>query len=259
MAASRNPTIVLVHGGWHTPALYEKFTNHLKAQGHEVHAPPLPSMNGARPPTADLSTDTAFIRSYVENLISEGREVVVVTHSYGGQVGTNALLGLGAEARQQKQLLNGGVIRLIYTTAFALREGESMMGLVREMGHEELIPLAFDFDEDKTVLSRDPRNLLIGPGLEEEEMEGYLGQFGRWNGAGMYQGLEACAWREIPVSYICTKNDMTVPLTYQEAMIERMRKEGAEVETFELETGHCPQLTMPTELRDIVHGVVKGL
>ncbi|KAL2828013.1 Alpha/beta hydrolase fold-1 [Aspergillus cavernicola] len=262
------PTIVLIHGGWHTPALYEKLTSHLKSLGHEVHVPRLPSMNGARPPNADLFTDTALIRGYVESLADAGRDIVVLMHSYGGQVGTHALLGLGAETRRRAQLQQqkqqrqwrggggGGVVRLVYVAAFALGEGESMIGMVKEMGDEALILLAFDFAEDGTVLDRDPGGLLVGPGLEEEELEGYVGRFERWNGTGMYQGLEGCAWREIPVSYVCTKNDMTVPFGYQQVMIGKLRGEGKEVETFELATGHCPQLTMPKELGEIVHGIV---
>jgi hypothetical protein len=40
----------------------------------------------------------------------------------------------------------------------------------------------------------------------------------------MYDELTcAVAWREIPVSYIYTTPDMTVPLVYQESMVEYLR------------------------------------
>lgn len=251
--ATDRPTIVLIHGGWHTPPLYDKFTSLLKAQGYDVHVPRLPSMNGARPPNADLYTDTALIRTYIEALVEAGRNVVVLMHSYGGQVGSNALAGLGCEARQQRNRA-GGIRRLVYITAFALNEGESMMDMVQKMGDEALIPLAFDFADDGTVLDRDPKNLLVGPGPPglKAELDAYVARFERWNGTAMYQRLEISAWRKIPVSYVCTTNDMTVPLNYQQAMIEKMRGEGRVVDSFELETGHCPQITMPQELADVV-------
>lgn len=66
---SSTPSIVLVHGAWHVPASYDSLTSSLEAAGFDTHCPALPSMNGARPPTADLESDTTFIRSYVENLV----------------------------------------------------------------------------------------------------------------------------------------------------------------------------------------------
>lgn len=257
-STTSRPTIVLIHGGWHTPPLYDKFTSLLKIQGYEVHVPRLLSMNGARPPNADLYSDTALIRTYVEALVEAGHNVVVLMHSYGGQVGSNALAGLGFEERQQRNQA-GGISRLVYITAFALNKGESMMDMVTKMGDEALIPLAFDFADDGTVLDRDPKNLLVGPGppgLEEAELDAYVARLERWNGTAMYQGLESCAWREIPVSYVCTRNDMTVPLNYQQVMIEKMRGEGRVVDSFELETGHCPQITMPRDLADVVLGIL---
>jgi dienelactone hydrolase len=61
MAAAK-PTIVLISGAWHVSSTYPKLTDALKVAGYEVHAPQLPSVNGARPPNADLTTDTALIR-----------------------------------------------------------------------------------------------------------------------------------------------------------------------------------------------------
>jgi hypothetical protein len=83
------------------PESYSKLTHALESVGYEVHVPRLPSMNEERPPTADLATDTAVIRSYVENLVQNGRTVAVILYSYGGQVGTNALVGLGKRERGQ--------------------------------------------------------------------------------------------------------------------------------------------------------------
>jgi hypothetical protein len=36
------------------------------------------------------------------------------------------------------------------------------------------MPLVFDFAEDNTVLCRDPKTTLIGPGVEDTELETYL-------------------------------------------------------------------------------------
>lgn len=106
------------------PENYSKLTKALEAAGHEVHVPRHPSMNQERPPTAGLAEDTANMRSYVKKLVESGRRVIALLHSYGGQVGTNALHGLGLEGRSAKGLL-GGVSDLVYMGAFALPEGGS--------------------------------------------------------------------------------------------------------------------------------------
>lgn len=251
------PTIVIVGGGWHTPNSYSKLTSSLKSAGYEVHIPIYPSMNGARPPNSDLYTDTALVRGDVESLIDAGRTVIAIMHSYGGHVGTNALAGLGVKGRAEKGL-PGGVSHLVYMCASAFPEGESMISLVQEMGHEHLMPLAFDFAEDQSCVCRDPKMTLIGEGVDDAEVETYLSTLVRWNGKCMYQEISQCAWRGIPVTYIYTTQDMTIPLDYQKSMVEMMRGEGQIVDTEELATGHCPNLTMPQGVVDAVDQIVKG-
>ena len=49
---------------------------------------------------------------------------------------------------------------------------------------------------------------------------------------------------------------MTVPLDYQNSMVEHMQTDGQAVQTFELATGHYPNLTMTQDLVDVVKQVV---
>ncbi|KAI3339763.1 hypothetical protein F4824DRAFT_454666 [Ustulina deusta] len=99
MATAVKPAILIVHGGWHVPKSYGKLAAALESSGFEVHIPALPSVKDVRPPEADLESDTAVIRCFAEGLIKDGRTVVALLHSYGGQVGSNALHGLGARRR----------------------------------------------------------------------------------------------------------------------------------------------------------------
>lgn len=244
--SSQKPIFVIVSGGWHVPESYTKLTKALEAAGYEVHVPRLPSMNEERAPNADLSNDTALIRSYVQNLIKDGNTIAAIMHSYGGQVGTNALHGLGP-----------GVAHLIYMSAFAQPEGWSMIDKVEEFGQEDLIPLAFDFADDKTVLCRDPKAQLIGnTTLPEAEVDAYLQTLVRWNGKCMYDRIKYTAWKESTVSFIQTTLDMTVPFDYQVSMVEVMRKAGKDVKTFELATGHCPNLSATSEVVDAVKKIL---
>ncbi|KAF2233446.1 alpha/beta-hydrolase [Viridothelium virens] len=256
MSLHNKPDIVLVGGGWHVPESYSKLTDALKAAGYTVHVPFLPSMNNSRPPNANLATDTGVVRELVEQLIEEGTYAVVIMHSYGGQVGTNALVGLGTDSRVKKGK-QGGVKHLIYMAASVLPEGDSMITKVKEFGHEHLMPVAFDFADDNTCVCRDPKTILIGSGMSDEEADKYVSTFRLFNGKAMYEPISNSAWREIPLTYIFATEDMTLPYSYQQSMVENVRKEGFKVETVELSTGHCPNLTKTKEVVDVVNDVVE--
>lgn len=143
--------------------------------GYEVHVPALHSTNGARPPNAELNTDTALVRNYVESLADAGRVIIAATHSYG------ALIGPGAESCA-KQGMVGGVAHLIYMCALALPEGASMVDKVKEFGRMNLTLPAFDFAEDVV--------LLVGPDIDE--VDTYVSSLARRNGKCMYQEITRC-------------------------------------------------------------------
>ncbi|CAG5138378.1 uncharacterized protein ALTATR162_LOCUS334 [Alternaria atra] len=255
------PTILIIPGGWHKPESYTKLHHALTSAGFKVHIPELPSTNGSRPPDANLTNDTAHVRATAEQIIKNGDELIVLMHSYGGQIGTNALSGLSITSRRNAGL-EGGVRELVYMSAYAVSEGKSMIDMVRHFDHESLIPLAFDFADDMTCVSRDPKILLVGAdsGLPDNEVEKYVETLVRWNGQCMYDALttERCAWRDIPVTYIHTTKDMTIPYEYQKWLVEGMRKEGVWVHTATLETGHCPNLTATEGVVDVLRKVVAG-
>ncbi|KAI1392354.1 alpha/beta-hydrolase [Hypoxylon trugodes] len=257
MATTIKPTIVIIHGGWHTPESYEDLVTSLESSGYEVHVPRMPSMNQVRPPNAGLVEDTTLIRDYVSSLVRAGCHVAAIMHSYGGQVGTNALHGLGLEVRSAKGL-KGGVSHLIYVTAYAGIEGSRMMDKVEEFGHMHLVPIAFDFADDGTALSRDFKGLVVGPGRDEADTEAYVKTLSRWNGRAMYEPLEHSAWREIPVTYVYTTADMTVPIDYQKAMVGELEKAGVEVRTWEIATGHCPNVTATRDLVETINKTLGG-
>ncbi|KAG9188051.1 hypothetical protein G6011_01974 [Alternaria panax] len=175
MSLLATPTILIIPGSWHKPQSYTKLRHALTSAGFDVLVPELPSTNGFRPPDANLTTDTTHVRSVIEDLVKNGDEMIVVMHSYGGQIGTSTVSGLGFRRRQEAGL-NGGIRDLVYMSACAVSEGKSMMDMVRHFNHESLIPLAFDFADDMTCVSRDPKTLLLGAdsGLSDAEVDEYV-------------------------------------------------------------------------------------
>ena len=64
-----------------------------------------------------------FIRKMVEGIVNSKKYVIMLMHSYGGHVGSDALQDLDFIARSKKGL-DGGVIHLVYLCALLLLEGE---------------------------------------------------------------------------------------------------------------------------------------
>jgi pimeloyl-ACP methyl ester carboxylesterase len=181
------PIIVIVYGGWHVPENFDDLKVILQAAGYEVHVPRLPSSNGSRPPNADLSDDTKLVRSLVKELLENGCNVVALMHSYGGQVGSNALHGLSSESRSA-QGLKGGVSHLIYLSAFAVPEGTSMRDKAKDFASADSLPKHIDMAEDGSCMNLDAKTRLIGPGRDGTESEAYIKSLMRWNGNCAYPG-----------------------------------------------------------------------
>lgn len=106
-------------------------------------------------------------------------------HSYGGQVSTEALSGLGAETRANQDLQDG-VVQLVYMCFFAPPEGWSMFNKVDEIGQADLMSIAFHFEEDKTVLNSDPKTFLVSPEVDDVEANAYVSEQKCWSGHCMY-------------------------------------------------------------------------
>lgn len=147
-------------------------------------------------------------------------------------------------------------------TATAVPEGKNMVDAVHDLGHEELLPLAFGFADDKSCVHRDPKLPLIGAddAMSEEEEDAYVATLRQWNGNCMYQSLTTAraAWRDGPVTYFHTTGDMTVPLGYQKAFVKGMKHAGVQVQRACVETGYCPNLTGLKEIAELLRRIANG-
>lgn len=265
-ATTTKPTIVLTHGIWHSPLTYSKFTTALQSAGYDVHVPFLPSCTGARPPTASLAEDTQLVRRLVEMLCDQGRTVIMVMHSYGGIVGCGALEGLDIQSRLQSSPgpgLNGsggsgGVVHLVGLAAHLHPEGFGVLDLVREMGNEDLIPAAFDIAPDGSCLSGDARALLFG-GVPDAEADALLRTLSRANFDCMEAKVAFAAWKHLPVTYVHTTTDMTLPAHYQQRILQKMERAGVKAEVVELETGHSPYVTKTDKVVQVIEEVAQKL
>ena len=84
-------TFVLVHGAWHGAWSWERLTPLLRARGHEVRVLTLAGVGeriGEISTAIDLETHIADVTGFIRS--QDLRQVVLVGHSYGGMVITEA-------------------------------------------------------------------------------------------------------------------------------------------------------------------------
>lgn len=224
MTTTTLPTIVLVHGAWHTPPIYQSYIDALKAEGFTVYCPRLPSCSAASPPNASLPEDTACVRDIVKPLVEAGKRVLMLLHSYGGAVGTDAVEGLAFSTRKASDQ-PGGVIHLLYLCAYILPPGSTIFGVVQEAGMEHLWPQFVDNAADGSTFPWDPVQLFFG-GVEKEVVDQALLHLVRSPMSAFTAETMGSAWRIVPVTYVFTRQDYSVPRVYQDIMVEKVRKEG---------------------------------
>lgn len=83
MSSPTKPAFLVVCGGWHPPAAYDKLREQLEGRGLEYRCPQLPSM-GPSAAGVTYHADVDAIRAAALPLFEQGREVVLVAHSAGG-------------------------------------------------------------------------------------------------------------------------------------------------------------------------------
>lgn len=119
------PTVLFVHGSWHSPKHFGPVIKVFQAAGYETECPAQPS-TGNLTLTDPLADDVKTIYDATAALVEKARDVIVVMHSYGGIVGTQAITkDITKQARQSKGL-SGGVIHLVYLAAFIVPVGASL-------------------------------------------------------------------------------------------------------------------------------------
>jgi pimeloyl-ACP methyl ester carboxylesterase len=101
------PSIVLVHGAWADGSSWNGDTARLQADGYTVYVVPNP-LRG-------LSSDSAYVASILNTITGP---IILVGHSYGGAVITNAATG------------NPNVKALVYVDAFVPDQGETALSLL---------------------------------------------------------------------------------------------------------------------------------
>lgn len=120
------PAIVVIPGGACPVVFYHDLVSSLKKHGYEAETHNLRSYtdNPKHSEPQGLAEDAAYLHAKIEALAAQGKDVVVVGHSYGGLVTTDAAHGLSKAERAQAGK-RGGVVRIIYLSCIVGAVGSS--------------------------------------------------------------------------------------------------------------------------------------
>ena len=113
--------IAFVPGFWEGTKPYDNVMTLLSPKFQTMTCP-LISTGTTSPGNPSMGDDIAVIRSSIEALLVQEKNVVMVLHSGGGFLGSNAIEGLSAQARGE-QGLKGGVVGIVFVTGAIYPEG----------------------------------------------------------------------------------------------------------------------------------------
>jgi pimeloyl-ACP methyl ester carboxylesterase len=234
------PTIVLVHGAFADASGFTQTMKDLQRKGYTVYAP--------ANPLRGLSTDAAYLRTFLSTLTGP---LVLVGHSYGGAVITNAATG------------NPNVKSLVYVAAFAPAEGETGGESVALGGGHSLLlenlvtrpypgapvinfPNPGDRDQDGYINPATFRQVFAAdvPAAQAAVMAaaqrpGTLASLGEPSGVP--------AWKTIPSWYLVAKQDHAIPPEAERVMAAR-----AHAHTTEINSSHVPMISHPDVVTKLI-------
>jgi pimeloyl-ACP methyl ester carboxylesterase len=146
---STKPTIILIPGAWHTTEGFGPLKSFLEKAGYPTKAVDLPSA-GAHPGHPNFDQDVAAIRKVVLDLIDEEKDVVVVMHSFGSVIGSEALRDLGKEDREAAGK-SGGVIRCVFIGILLPELGKGMYETYMSVMSSPDLDPDFEVEQDQSA------------------------------------------------------------------------------------------------------------
>jgi pimeloyl-ACP methyl ester carboxylesterase len=197
MPSSKQPTVVLVHGGFVDGSGWAGVYNILKKDGYNVSV--------VQNPTKSLADDVATTKRAVS---AESGPVLLVGHSYGGVVIT--------EAGNDPQ-----VAGLVYIAAFAPDKGESVSSLIKDPPPDAPVPPILPPEDGYLFLDKAKFPASFAADVDAESAAFMADSQVPWGVEALGGTISQPAWKTKPSWYMVTTADKMIPPPAQRFMSER--------------------------------------
>jgi len=228
--ASPKPSIVLIHGAFADGSSWSKVIPILEGDGYTVTAVQIP--------LTSLPDDVATTKRVID---AQKTPVVVVGHSYGGAVITDAAAG------------NSNVKALVYVAAFAPDAGEAVAAVGAKFAppalSTALVPDAAGF----LYIDRAKFHDAFCKDLPAAQARIMAATQKPVNGSVFGAVVTNAAWKSIPSWYIVSKDDQAINPDAERFYAKRI---GAK--TTEIKSSHVPFLSHPKEVAKVIEAAANA-
>jgi pimeloyl-ACP methyl ester carboxylesterase len=239
-ASDVKPTVVLVHGAWADASSWDGEVDALTQQGYDVHA--------IANPLENLTTDAASVATFLRSLTGP---IVLVGHSYGGSVITEAAAGIPT------------VKALVYVDAAAPDVGETNGSLSGADSVLKQRPETDLFDKlpvtpagtSDLYLKEDIFVHNFGNDLPAETAKRLWATQRTASTAAFDTPATEAAWKSIPSWYFISSGDQIITPTSERAMAERAH---SNVTTFE-GGSHLTLISHPEAVTKVIQDAIASV
>jgi pimeloyl-ACP methyl ester carboxylesterase len=221
-------TIALVHGGFVDGSGWEPVYRILRQAGHEVAV--------VQNPTTSLADDVAVTR----RLLDQHERVILVGHSYGGAVITEAGNHPNVET-------------LVYIAAFAPDNGESVNTLIANPSPGAPVPPILPPVDGFLFLDKAEFAASFAADVDPDTAAFMADSQVPWGVDALGGEISHAAWRDKPSWYLVSTDDRMIPPDAQRAMSQRA---GSTVT--ETAASHAVYVSDPATVSAIITSAING-
>jgi pimeloyl-ACP methyl ester carboxylesterase len=221
--------VVLVHGGFVDGSGWESVYKILTKKGYRVTI--------VQNPTINLADDVAVTKRAIDAL---NGPVILVGHSYGGAVISQA----GTDPN---------VAGLVYITAFALDNGESVSALLKNPPPGATAPPILPPQDGFLLLDREKFPAAFAADVKPEMADFMADSQVPWGLEALNGVVTDAAWKTKPSWYLVTTEDRMIPPDAQRFMSKRA---GSKV--VEVKGSHSIYVSKPDAVASIIEQAAAG-
>ena len=223
-------SVVLVHGGFVDGSGWESVYHILKKDGYNVSV--------VQNPTVSLTDDVAVTRRVIA---SQSGRVILVGHSYGGVVVTEA----GNDPK---------VAALVYIAAFAPDAGESVGSLIKDPPPGAPVPPILPPQDGFLLLDRAKFATSFAADVDSEKAAFMADSQVPWGLDALGGAVSKPAWKSKPSWYLVATRDKMIPPPAQQFMAKRA---GATVS--EIAGSHAVYVSQPKAVAALIEKAAREL